>query len=585
MNTYRAPLLPTLLCGLGLVILASTASAQWVTQTIPLQQGWNAVHVRVQPRPAACDEVFTNLPVQKVFRYNARMLATEFGTDPTQPWKRPDEWLVWVPTWDPSSDARTLENLLGSTAYLIQTTNPCTLTLRGPPAIPRFNWVPDQPNLVGFQISPYPEWQPSFADFFRYEPAIDGERHFDRTNIAQIGPNLEITNLTSQTPQRKIDPGLAYWIRAQAASDYIGPLRVSTTDPEGLHYGTALNELELRIINACNTNPSPITVTIRHVASESPPAGAPPLAGAMPLLYADRTATNWIWRAWPVDQSQNWSLTNGQLLSLRLAVNRAAMSPPAQTNALCQSILQVSASTNGTFIQVPLSAAYDSGTDQIAAFPFGLWVGEAYLNAASYVQFDTNLQAEAASPEPLPTGGTVPLRLILHAGSDGNCRLLSSAVLAALPDANSNIVNRIYTDAANVPTAATTVARVSSAALGRIPPVGLDGGGFLNELHGTYTVGYNDPLNPFKHVYHPSHDNLDADENLLPEGEESFTVSNRVTLTWNTLPDPTLGATLWRPDEITTGIYEHEIGNLRHTNITLRGAFTLKRVSRVGTAQ
>ena len=34
-----------------------------------------------------------------------------------------------------------------------------------------------------------------------------------------------------------------------------------------------------------------------------------------------------------------------------------------------------------------------------------------------------------------------------------------------------------------------------------------------------------------------------------------------------------------------TGTYQHEIRNLRHTPITLRGGFTLKRVSRVGSAQ
>ncbi len=581
MKPHRIPLHSSLLGGLLLLGLASVASAQWVTQTVPLQSGWNAVYLRVQPFPAACDLVFSNLPVTKVFRYNARIMTTQFGTDPTQPWKRPDEWLVWVPSGDESGYVRTLENLVGGTAYLIQATNACTLTLKGHPTIPRFDWVPNQPNLFGFQISPYPESQPTFADFFRYEPAIDGERSFEKTNIVQIGPNLEEINLTPQTAQRKIDPGLAYWIRAQASSDYVGPLRVSTVAPDGLVYGATVDELELRVLNACDTNPSPITVTVRHVASETPPPDAPPLAGAVPLLYADRTATNWIWRAWPTDQSQNWTLTNGQLLSLRLAVNRSAMTPPVQTNALWQSLLQVSGNS-GTFIQVPLSVAYASGTDQQAAFPYGLWVGAAYLDEVSCVRFDTNTQAEAASV-PLPAGGAFPLRLILHAGSDGNNRLLSTAVIAAIQ--GSNAVNRIYTDAANVPAGATIVTRVSSAAFGGISPVGLSGPGFLNELEGTYTVGYDDPLNPFKHVYHPDHNNLGAGGSKLPEGEESFTISNRVHLTWSTLPDPVLGATLWRPDETVTGTYEHEILNLRHTPITLRGAFTLKRVSRVGSAQ
>jgi hypothetical protein len=582
MKTYRILLRSSLPGGLGLLGLVSISSAQWVTQTIQLQSGWNAVYLRVQPFPAACDQVFSNTPVTEVFRYNARMVATQFGTDPTQPWKRPDEWLVWVPSGDELAYVRTLENVVGGTPYLVRTTNAWTLTLKGRPAIPRFDWVPGQPNLVGFQLTPLVDSRPTFANFFRYESAINGAPSFD-TNIVQIGPNLEATNLTPHTAYEKIDPALSYWIRAQTRSDYVGPLRVSTTDPDGLVYGTTMNELELRLLNACNSNPSPIIVTLRHVVSETPPANAPPLAGTVPLLYADRTATNWVWLPWPIDQSQSWSLTNGQLLSLRLAVNRAAMTQPGQTNALWQSLFQVSGDS-GTFIQVPLSAAYDNGTDQLAAFPYGLWVGQANINEVNCARFDTNGQAEAATA-PLPAGGTFPLRLILHAGSDGNNRLLSSAVIAVLQDANSNTVNRIYTDATNVPSGITVVTRVGSAAFGRIRPVGLSGAGFLNELEGAYTVDYDDPLNPFKHMYHPDHNNLRANGTKLPEGEESFTISNRVHFTWNTLPDPVLGTTLWRPDETITGTYRHEILNLRHAPITLRGNFTMKRVSRVGTAQ
>jgi hypothetical protein len=300
-------------------------------------------------------------------------------------------------------------------------------------------------------------------------------------------------------------------------------------------------------------------------------------------LYADRTASNWVWRPWPVDQSQSQTLAPGEILSLRLALNRSAMASPAQTNALWQSLLQVSGSS-GTFVQVPISAAYGSGDDQSAPFPYGLWVGEASISEVSCVRFDANAQGEASSA-PLPSGGTFPLRLILHASTEGNYRLLSSAVIAATYDANSNIVNRIYTDAAHVPSSATVLTRVSSAAFGRISPVGLSGRGFLNELEGDYIIDYDAPLNPFKHLYHPDHDNLGADGNKLPEGQESFSISNRVQFTWNQVPDPILGATLWRPDETASGIFEHTISNLRHTPVTLRGTFTMRRVSRVGRAE
>ncbi len=580
MNMCRLPsppCLPSIICSL---CLASVASAQWVSQSLQLECGWNAVHLRVQPWPAACDQVFATLPVDKVSRYNARIISTQYGTDPTQLWKRPDEWLSWTPKDGVSEYTRTLENLVAGGAYLIHATQTCTLTVKGRPVIPQFAWVPGQPNLVGFHVSPYPELQPTFAEFFRYEPAIDGNQQLGTNLIAQIGTNAESINLTGQTTRRRINPDRAYWVRAQKLSDYVGPLRVATTDPTGLVYGDTLNELVLQVQNVCDTSAPPITVTLRHVNSETPPPHAAPLVGAVPLLYADRTASNWIWRAWPTDQSQSRTLAAGESMTLRLAVNRAAMSAPTQTNALWQSLLQVTGDS-GTFIQTPVSATYASRTDQLSPFPAGLWLGEASITEVSCVRYDTNAQAEA-STGPLPANGSFPLRLILHAGSDGNYRLLSSATIAAFSDASSNTVNHIYTDPTHVPANALIVGRVSSAAFGHISPVGLSGPGFLKALQGDYIVDYNDPLNPFKHVYHPDHNNLDTDGNRLPEGQESFTISNRVQFIWNAVPDPVLGASLWKPDETVTGTYQHEIINLRHTPIVLHGDFTLKRVSRVG---
>lgn len=580
MNALRIPIRPFLLALLVGLTSVPDGSAQWVTQTIQLQAGWNAVHLRVQPWPAACDQIFATLPVDRVSRYNARVISTQFGTDPIQLWKRPDEWLTWARNDGESGYVRTLENLVGGSAYLMHAAAPCTVSFQGRPVIARLEWVPGQPNLVGFQVSLSPELQPTFADFFRYEPAIDGDQQMGTNLIWQIGTNLESINLTAQTTRRKISPDLAYWVQAQKPSDYTGPLRVTTVNPDGLIFDRALDELTLTVRNVCDASAPPIVVTLRHVDSETPPTLAPRQLGAVPLLYADRTASNWVWRAWPTDQSQNWTLTNGQTLSLRLAVNRSAMPAPTQTNSLWQSILRLSGSS-GTLVQIPLAADYAGGSDQLSPYPAGLWVGEARLSEASFVQFDTNTQREVATA-PLPVNGSFPLRLILHAGTDGSCRLLSRAIVAALTDAGSNTVHHLYADAAGVPATARIVTRISSATFGHTGPVGLTGSGFLNALQGNYVVGHDDPLNPFKHIYHPGHNNLDTDGNPLPEGQESFTISNRVQLTWNAVPDPVFGATLWKPDETVTGTYQHEISNLRHTPIVLRGAFILKRVSRVG---
>lgn len=571
---------------LGTVLILATASTclgQWATQTIQLQPGWNAVYLSIHPFPEMCDQVFNNSPIVGAYRSNTRNKTAQFSTDPSKPFDRADEWLTWVPNDGVSGYVRTLEALSGGSAYLIRATNAHTLHLKGIPAIPHMDWVSGRPNLAGFQVSLFPDLQPLFSEFFRYEPAIDAEPYPDRTNIAMIGPGLESINITGQTARRKIEPGRAYWITAQSSSDFVGPLQVKTPTAEGMRYGKEHNELTVRILNTCNSNPAPLSVTIRHVSSETPPAGTPPSAGSVPLLYVDRTDTNWVWRPWPVEQSQTWDLTNGQILHLRLAINRGGMHAPANPNALWQSLLQISCN-RGTFIQVPLSAAYDSGTDQLAAYPFGLWVGEAAIKEVTWVHYDSEIEGEATTG-PLPAAGSFPMRLILHAGNDGTNRLLSAAVVAAIRNANSNVVHRIYTQRTNVPADATVVTRISSAAYGRIPPVGLSGSGFLGTLEGTYIIDYDDPLSPFKHVFHPDHDNLNTAKEKLPEGRESFSISNRIHLTWNVVPEPGLGATLWRPDETLTGTYEHEIYNLRRTPIVLRGPFTIRRVSKVGAAQ
>ena len=49
-----------------LVLTTSSANGQWITQTIPLQPGWNAVFLEVQPEPDQCESVFQGLPVESV---------------------------------------------------------------------------------------------------------------------------------------------------------------------------------------------------------------------------------------------------------------------------------------------------------------------------------------------------------------------------------------------------------------------------------------------------------------------------------------------------------------------------------------
>ena len=51
-----------------------------------------------------------------------------------------------------------------------------------------------------------------------------------------------------------------------------------------------------------------------------------------------------------------------------------------------------------------------------------------------------------------------------------------------------------------------------------------------NELTASYTIGYDDPLNPYKHKFHPDHDNLDRD--FQDPREEAYEISRSITMTF-----------------------------------------------------
>src|SRR5262249_55191530 len=66
--------------------------------------------------------------------------------------------------------------------------------------------------------------------------------------------------------------------------------------------------------------------------------------------------------------------------------------------------------------------------------------------------------------------------------------------------------------------------RISAAAFGFTQPAPLDGA-FGSALSTSLTMGFDDPLNPFKHKYHPDHDNLGYDFKPVPANVESYTIT------------------------------------------------------------
>lgn len=597
-----------LVLGLGLC----PGFAQWVTQTLTLSPGWNAVFLEVQPANPDCDAVFAGIPVESVWAWNRRYSSVQFIQDSAQLVPGQPDWLTYLPADQAARATRNLFVLQGARPYLIKLKSGATttnLTLIGQPIVRTPDWLPDSYNFAGFSLSPGST--PTFQDFFSGSAAHAGQPVY-RLNAS--GQWTLVSNPSTTTMQA----GEAFWVYCKGASTFSGPVQLTLEQRDGLLYGHVQTEETVRIQN---NSTSIRTISVQELSSLAPPgANFPVLAGAVPLSYFKVDATNnqFGWFSLP-NPLQKLSLQPGQEWTLRLEVNRPQMAPftPPATNSgvLYQSVLQISdnagvrllVSVSSEGLQSYAVAAVTAGHGGIHPNDTGpnpdpragLWVGSAVINAVSQ-------PANLTSPtNPLPVGTPFQFRLLVHVDNSGNARLLQKVLEmfkngTLKPDPNNptnNIVDQpghyvLVTDDSLIPqfTGATlsdgtpVARRLSSAAFGFPQPILMSGSGSFGS--GSFTcqvnLDYDDRLNPFKHLYHPQHDNLDDRfENKLPEGVESFTVLRQIELDF-TAEDPD-NSTLagWGDDQL-GGNYKETISGLHNQPIYISGTFRLNRASTIG---
>jgi hypothetical protein len=214
--------------------------------------------------------------------------------------------------------------------------------------------------------------------------------------------------------------------------------------------------------------------------------------------------------------------------------------------------------------------------------------------------------ASASSPtNPVPVGTPLQFRLLVHVDTNGNARLLQKVLEmfkegTVKPDPNNpsnNIVDPpghyvLLTDdslIANFTGAAlrdsTPVGRrLSSAVFGFRQPVLLTGVGAFGTGDFTCQVNldYDEPVDPFKHRYHPDHDNLDDRfQNKVPEGVESFTVNRQIELQFTAQDPDNLTLAGWGDDQL-GGNYRETITGLNSQPLFISGTFRFTRASTVG---
>lgn len=548
------------------VMLPGLAHAQYSTQAITLTKGWNTLFLEVQPdAPTAdCNTFFADWPVSSVSVYIA---GHSSSASP--------EFLAWIPGIP--AGANSLNALLGGKSYLIFATNTFTRVVTGRPVVPRIEWFPSSAGtnvemLVGFRT--------------------DGTAHFG-TYLAGAGFDLSKmavytvggTNPSGPTFLRQgfsgvsslpITPGKAYFMTCDKASTFSGPVTVSPAGSEGLSFSS--NAFR-RTLSVKNTHADTVTVTVAVQPSALTPAGTQP---TMPTLFCFDMLTGWT----------NWAgalapriLAPAQEWTLPVAVDRSGMMPGQPYGAVV-----VCSDTAGGRVEVPLEVEYAAVSPSHALWPAGLWVGEARLDKVSQVLNDHLIK------DGVGAGGPLQVRLILHVATDGHYRLLQRVILAGEEDTNGNWNAGIYLNETNVPPGLKTV-RISSVAFGLKNDIQYTAGSFGDSLQFAYTIADNDPVNPFRHPYHPDHDGLGHDfQTPLPSGDnpanyateekpELFSISNTVELAWTGTPSQAGGGSAgWNPSESTSGTILWKVMGLRREgDIQMQGSFELRRISQLGT--
>ena len=571
-----------------LALAAHQAAAQWVQQQIVLRPGWNAVFLEVDPTPSDCDALFAGLPIESVWDLNRPAESAQFVQDPSTLIPGTAGWLTWFPPGHGMAGQGSLFALRDGRPYLIKSTNTqsFTWTVTGKPSLRRPTWRTGAVNLVGFHVGAQ---GPVFNKLFAGHAGVSNQSVYA---LDAFGTWRSVPDLSTGRPKA----GEAYWVRCQLPSQAAGTILVEGLSREGLDFRPTSAEQSIRIRN---THITARSVSVRLLPSATPPSAETPMAGPVPLQYwrASHSTTNFDWVPLQAPLTFN-SLPAGQEWNIRLAVPGSALMA-AQPGSTFQSLLEVTDDL-GTRWLVPIKAGrpgsvssstrFQAAAETEAPALAGLWVGDAVIKAVSQ-------PARTDNPAlPRPAGGNFTFRLIMHVDSTGTARLLQHIYLVRkppvmVPSDQDPSLNEVAEPARTVAVTDESLIpgitgsgnpighRLSCPVFAFDQPLPLNGGAFgEGTLQVSCPLPYDHPLNPFRHTFHPDHNNLDERfEQKLPEGKESFSVARALTFEF-TANDPLgLNPPGWGSTEI-GGVYRESVTGLHRSVIHASGTFRLVRV-------
>ncbi len=625
--------------GLLLVLLALAcglplARAQWQTTTYTLQGGWNAIFLHGDATHVTPDVLFAANPeVLSVWRWNPGATQTQFTNSPLIPSVGAVEWSVWNRG---SPGTSTLTSLPGQHAYLVRcsgaVTDTFSVSITNRTLPPRSTWVRNGANLLGFPTRLAGSLYPTFATYFTTFPAAIASNSRIYTYAGgDLGPaNPAQIFSPASTP---LDRTKAYWFEAPVVGNFYAPLEITPSQPDGLHFGRTGSVFTVRVRNR---TAAPVTVNVAPLASVGAPVGQPQITGAVPLTRrmldtATGTTTETL-----LSGSFNEVIGPQTTVELTFGLDRAAMTAPS--GSLYASFLRFTDSGNLLDISLPASAvvaslaglwigdiavsdvgnltrarAYTCTVTRTvgsvvttvvspavqgsltALVPQSLAAGTGGTLAYQWAKSGqpivgaTDALLELTSTERLESGAfgsttsrAFPLRVLLHVDDAGTARLLSQVFVGSLAPAPHNL-GLCTRESGLKADAKATAARYVSTQLPLDTEVATGSGSVAlgGQLVRTFTLAFNDRVNPFVHAYHPDHDNKDARGQPLAAGLESYTVVRSCTFDFAATP-PAGAATLGWGASVIGGTYRETVTGLHRQPLTVHGTFELRRVSELG---
>ncbi len=577
------------LCGLkSLVVMMMLSCLQMAfagiavdQQTITLKPGWNSIYVELEPVNNQITDVFSGVPVESVWRWLPKDLGKDFVVDPAEGLLSVDGWYGYFPEPRPEAFLSNLYTISANTAYLVKldgSTNK-TITITGKPVLRKKQWTTNGYTLTGF---PFIEGdEPSFGDFFATSESHTNQPVYRLTQQGQWelvdDPYLSVMN-----------SGESYWIFTEGTSQFQGLINVTIEQGESIEYRAAFTEIDVILTNLSDV---PNFMSINRVNGNSMP---------MKFLNVDPETGE---EAWPnLPNVKVYEVQPGEDRIVTLAVDRANFQEERMEQVLSVTNEQggkvmIHAGAN-TIQPLAIPARLQNninlrGTNTMEGYA-GLWIGTARIRAVS--------EAQQGGVTPEAVGKPFSIRVLIHVDATGQVKLIKNVVQmwqegtystsASNPDFVEVDVPGYYvllTDDSLIPNYSGVTRRSGQSAGVRYSTIGYDFVGddmLMNgefELNSSVSVSLlidpEMPTNPFRHKFHPDHDNLDAQ--YLNFKQEAFQVTREMEFffTPNNPKYPDVADPPgWGVEEM-GGVFRETLIGLHKNAIFVEGDFRLKRIA------